>query len=124
MHFLVDANLPRRAVEVLRECGHAAQSIRDVGLGAAPDNVIAACARENEWRIITRDAGFGDIRSYPPELFPGLVVVSLPNTASVALIVDTIRRFLDNPSVIANLAGNLAVITADRIRMRHGKRCK
>jgi predicted nuclease of predicted toxin-antitoxin system len=45
MRFLVDANLPRSALALLRRYGHAADYARDSGLGAAPDTEIAARAR-------------------------------------------------------------------------------
>ena len=119
MRFLVDANLPRRTVEVITASGHEAISVRDIGLGAAPDDVIATYAQSQHWCILTRDVGFGDIRTYPPKDFHGIVVVSLPNHASIDLIVETIRRFIDRLTALPDLAGRLAVVDIDRIRVRH-----
>lgn len=121
MRFLVDANLPNRVIDVIRAGGHEATGVREVGLGAAPDAEIAAYAQTNQWCILTRDAGFGDIRVYPPGQFHGIVVISLPNHASITLIAKTIQRFLDNLATIPDLTGNLAVVDADRIRVRHGE---
>lgn len=42
MRFLVDASLPRSATELLRQCGHDAVDVRDIGLRSATDDVIAA----------------------------------------------------------------------------------
>ena len=36
MHFLIDASLPRSAGTVLRQLGHEATDVRDVGMRDAP----------------------------------------------------------------------------------------
>jgi hypothetical protein len=37
VRFIVDADLPRRAAELLRDAGHDAVDVRDIGLGSAHD---------------------------------------------------------------------------------------
>ena len=63
MRFLVDANLPRSAVAALTRDGHTAEHVRDVGLGNAPDHLIAAHARNVGACLITRDLDFADVRA-------------------------------------------------------------
>jgi len=41
VRFLVDASLPRSAAVALRELGHEAVDVRDVGMRGATDEVIA-----------------------------------------------------------------------------------
>ena len=66
MRFLVDASLPRSATALLRQLGHDAADVRDIGLRQATDDVIAAHARTNHQALVTRDFDFADIRNYPP----------------------------------------------------------
>jgi predicted nuclease of predicted toxin-antitoxin system len=47
MYFLIDASLPRSAGAVLRQLGHEATDVRDVGMRDAPDDIIAAYARDS-----------------------------------------------------------------------------
>jgi predicted nuclease of predicted toxin-antitoxin system len=42
MRFLIDANLARSVIAVVRGFGHEVEFARDLGLGAAPDEQIAA----------------------------------------------------------------------------------
>ena len=41
MRFLLDASLPRSAAPMLRQLGHEAADVRDIGMGRATDDVIA-----------------------------------------------------------------------------------
>lgn len=78
MRFLIDASMPRSASNVLAEFGHEAIDVRDIGLRNAPDERIAARARENGETLVSRDFDFADIRNYPPGEFCGIVVLKLP----------------------------------------------
>lgn len=71
MRFLIDANLPRSLAELVSKLGHDVQFARDVGLGTAPDQEIAAHAQKTGAAIVTRDLDVADIRQYPPERFYG-----------------------------------------------------
>ena len=81
MRFLLDANLPRAAIAVLVDSGHEAEFARDIGLAAAPDDQIAAHARQTRSALLTRDLDFADIRRYPPDQYHGIVVLRLPDDA-------------------------------------------
>ena len=41
MRFLVDANMPRSAAELLTRYNHEAVDVRDIGMGGAADSDIA-----------------------------------------------------------------------------------
>ena len=72
MRFLVDASLPCSATALLRQLGHDAAGVRDIGLRQATDDVIAAHARTNQQALVTRDFDFADIRNYPPAEYAGI----------------------------------------------------
>ncbi|MGA2779301.1 MAG: DUF5615 family PIN-like protein [Steroidobacteraceae bacterium] len=118
MRFLVDANLPRAIIAALETAGHQVEFARDVGLGAAPDEQIAARARESGAALLTRDMDFADVRRYPPDQFFGIVVVRLPDTAVAREIVHVLERFLLEPGFLDPLSGRLAIVEADRVRFR------
>src|SRR5579862_6530452 len=81
MRFLIDANLPRTVIAVVRSLGHHAEFARDIGLGAATDDQIAKHALHYRAALLTRDLDFADIRRYPPHQYSGIVVLRLPDTA-------------------------------------------
>ena len=75
LDFLVDENTPRSAVAILREPGHRARHVEDVGLRGAPDKVIFARAQSEGWLVVTRDLGFGNLLDYPLGTHAGIVVL-------------------------------------------------
>lgn len=118
MHFLLDANLPRRAADAIKQLGHDATDVRDIGLGSANDAAIAAHAQANSLAIVTRDYDFSDIRNYPPEDYSGLVVLDLPDDAVTDDVVRLIESFVSRDDVISQLPGRLAIVSRGRVRFR------
>jgi len=118
MRFLIDANLPRSVIAAVQRVGHEVEFARDIGLGAAPDDQIAAYAHENMAAILTRDLDFADIRRYPPEKYHGIVVLRLSDAAVAQEIVSVVERFMLEPAFIRALARRLAIVDADRVRFR------
>jgi predicted nuclease of predicted toxin-antitoxin system len=116
--FLIDANLPRSVVALLRSLGHGVEFARDIGLADAPDRDIAARAKLTGAALLTRDLDFANIRQYPPEDYPGLVVLRLPDDATAHAIAAVVARFVREPALLAALRGRLAIVEADRVRFR------
>lgn len=118
MRFLVDADLPRATVDLVRSFGHEATDVRDVGLGGAPDGLVAAHAQRHCLCLLTGDFDFADIRDYPPEQYFGIVVFVFPHNASRDIILNLIRAFLESQPILAQLAGRLAIAEPGRVRLR------
>ena len=118
MRFLVDANLPRSAAQTIRDLGHDAVDVRDIGLGDADDSLIAAHAQKEQLALITLDGDFGDVRNYPPQNYAGLVVLSVPSDTPAKLIGAIIEGFLQRSDLIAKLPGRLAILEPGRVRIR------
>lgn len=116
MRFLVDANLPRSALPLLRHFGHAADYARDLGLGAAPDCQIAAHVRSAASALLTRDLDFADIRCYPPADYAGLLVMRLPDGVAVGQIINLLERLLKQAALVASLPGHRVILEAGRAR--------
>src|SRR5262249_25393815 len=118
MHFLLDANMPRSAADAIRAAKHECTHVRDTPLGDATDEAIAAHARAQGMTLVTRDLDFADVRTYPPEDFAGIVVLTVPDTASAALITQLVVSFLAQSECVAALPGRLAIVDLARIRLR------
>ena len=110
MRFLIDANMPRSAAELLKRYDHEPVDIRDIGMGGADDSNIAVYAQENGLAIVTRDFDFADIRNYPPSLYAGLLVLALPEDAVATFVVRVLESFLANKELIEALPGRLAIV--------------
>jgi predicted nuclease of predicted toxin-antitoxin system len=118
VRFLVDASLPRSAAAAVLELGHDAVDVRDIGLRAATDEVIASYARRNQQTLITRDFDFADIRNYPPGDYSGIVVLDLPNHATAAQVVKALDTFVRAKEWLDLLSGRLAIVEPSRVRFR------
>jgi len=118
MRFLVDADLPRPVATLVRSLGHEALDVRDIGLGAAPDEEIAGHAKAHGLCLLTGDFDFADIRDYPPEDYQGLVVLKVPDNVNREFILRLIETFLRQSDLVGQLPGRLAIVERGRVRLR------
>jgi predicted nuclease of predicted toxin-antitoxin system len=118
MKFLVDADLPRRTPGLFRRYGHEAVHVCDVGIGSASDVEVAAHAQSQGMCLVTGDFGFADVRNYPPEKYPGMVVLQLPRTATADSILSLMESLLRQEGILEHLSGRLAIVSWGGIRLR------
>jgi len=75
LNFKVDENLPREVTTLLISAGYNAVTVVEQNLGGEDDiNIIDVCAKE-ERVLVTLDMDFADVRTYPPNLYSGLIVI-------------------------------------------------
>ena len=77
MRFKIDENLPQEVAGFLRDAGHDAMTALDQGLSGAQDQrIFDVCVTEGR-TLVTLDLDFSDIRAYPPQNTPGIVILRL-----------------------------------------------
>lgn len=118
MRFLLDANTPRSAAELIVRYGHEAVDIRDIAPSGVNDATVASYARSHGLVLVTRDFDFADIRNYPPVDYPGILVLELPENAIAAGILRVLESFLVQRELVARLPGRLAIVESWRARFR------
>ncbi len=75
MKFKIDENLPIEFAELLTDATHDAVTVSTQGLRGTDDpTLVDICMREDRI-LVTLDLDFADIRSYPPQDFPGFIVL-------------------------------------------------
>lgn len=84
MKFLVDAQLPPALALWLREAGHDAQAVREVGLREAEDADIWNHALKTGAILITKDEDF-PTRAHQTDRSPIIVWLRLGNSSNQAL---------------------------------------
>jgi predicted nuclease of predicted toxin-antitoxin system len=102
--FKVDENLPEDVAAVLREAGHEAATVASQGLAGAEDAQLSETLKWEGRILVTLDVGFGDIRTYPPGEYPGIVVLRLAK--------------LDRRHVLAAIRRILPVLRTDPVARR------
>lgn len=84
MNFLIDAQLPPALAQWLREAGHSAQAVREIGLREAEDGAIWAHALKIGAVIITKDEDFAMLAQQDVN-GPVVVWLRIGNTSNRAL---------------------------------------
>ena len=77
MQFKIDENLPTELSELIKQSGYDSKTVFEQQLAGANDSRVGEVCRQENRILITLDAGFADIRSYPPKEYPGIVVLRL-----------------------------------------------
>ncbi len=118
MRFLIDAGLPRATRDLMVSLGHDAVDVRDIGIGAAPDESIFERAATESRCLITRDGDFGDLTKYDPRKVGAIVVVVVHHLARRDHILQVVGAFLSDAEVLREIAGKLVIVEPTRVRIR------
>lgn len=116
MNFLIDASLPRSTKAVIESLGHDAVDVRDILPPASSDADIASIALDKNRVIITRDFDFANILLYPPEKYPGIIVLKL-RALKPAEINRLIELFLTTTSS-ETILHSLIILEPTRYRVK------
>jgi len=118
MRFKIDENLHEEVAGALRAEGHDAQTVYDEGLRGRPDQDIATACRREQRVLVTLDLDFGNIREYPPEDYPGLIVLRVVDQSRphVLWVLSQIFDLLEQQP----LTGHLWVVSQRGVRIRPG----
>ena len=116
MKFKTDENLPEEIALLLREATFDAMSVREEELGGENDEDLAEICRREGRNLITLDNDFSDMRKYPPNQYPGFIVLRVHRQNKKAII-GLFRRIL--PALqIEVLEHVLWIVEEHRIRIR------
>jgi predicted nuclease of predicted toxin-antitoxin system len=87
---MVDEDLPRQAVQLLREYGYDAVSVVEQGMSGWKDPPLWIAIQKDERYLMTADKGFGDIRVYPPGTHQGILLLR-PDEDGIRPVVDLLQ---------------------------------
>jgi predicted nuclease of predicted toxin-antitoxin system len=90
--FLLDENMPRKALTSLRREGFNTTRVHDVALRSQPDIAVFAYARAYQMTIITFDTDYLNKIAFPPPHAGILVLRSFPRDTSVTEIASAVLR--------------------------------
>ena len=119
MRFKVDENLPDDIAETLQARGHDAETVYGEGLRGKDDLTIAEQCQHEERAIVTLDLDFANITVYPPEEYPGLIVLRVADQSRVHVL----RVFTHILDLIDQepLSGHLWIVEDHQVRIRGTK---
>lgn len=116
LKFKVDENMPAEVAELLLNAGHDAWTVPQQQLGGKPDPDVATICQQEGRAIVTLDLDFGDIRTYSPADYAGIIVLRLHQQDKMRILAVT-QRFI--PLLEQEpLAGRLWIVDEATIRVR------
>ena len=116
MKFKIVENLPAEIVDDLQAAGHEADTVFEQGLVGAADPVIMTRAQAENRVLMTLDKGIGNVRTYTPDKYSGIVLFRPPNTGRMTTL-SFVRQHLAK-LLAMDLAGHLFVVSPGSIRRR------
>jgi predicted nuclease of predicted toxin-antitoxin system len=116
MQFKLDENLRSEVYELFRQRGYEVATVYDQGLRGREDHEIAEVCRSEGRILVSLDLDFSDIRMFPPENYPGLIVLRLraKGRSAVWNVLQGVLAHLDQESIV----GRLWIVDERRIRIR------
>ncbi|MDI6784119.1 MAG: DUF5615 family PIN-like protein [bacterium] len=75
MKFKIDENLPNEIAVLLSNAGFDALTVSEQNLKGTADSILLNVCRQENRVLITLDLDFTDIRTYPPQDYPGIIVM-------------------------------------------------
>lgn len=115
----VDENMPIEAANSLCMAGWECDTVFDEALEGAQDPDVAKRCRAEGRVLFTLDLDFADVRAYPPNLYPGIVVFRLVRPSR-----DGVLRMLQHliPVMAAEWSEHrLWIVEPGRIRVRESE---
>lgn len=116
MRFLVDNALSRKLAEGLRQAGHDAVHLREIGRQAAPDTEVLARAIDEDRIIISTDMDFGDLIAARDLARPSVILfrrVERKTNARLALLLKNLVAISGDLT-----RGSIVILESSRIRIR------
>lgn len=116
MNFLADMGISPATVAFLRELGHEAVHLHELGLDRMPDLDILDRSRRDGQVILTSDLGFGDLLAHSGAGLPSVIIFRLSDmrpTSVNAHLGVALSKFGDDLA-----AGAILSVTDQRIRVR------
>jgi len=111
----IDENLPVDIADLLKKAGYMATTVHEQGISGYSDSDIAALCKKERYILVTLDNDFTDIRTYPPERYPGIIVLRLKRQDKpfvLEICKGMIKAFLTE-----TIEGRLWIVEEERIRI-------
>ncbi len=118
MKFKTDENLPTEAADLLRAAGHDAVTVGEQRLSGSVDTTVGSVCQREGRALVTLDLDFADIKTYPPDRYPGFIVLRLvrEDKASALRAIARTIPLLTSESVV----GRLWIVEEHQVRI-HGE---
>ena len=116
MPFLADMGVSASTVRALRDGGHDAIHLQEVGLGRTSDRTILEKARVEARVVLTFDLDFGDLLAAGGQALPSVVVFRLQDETPASVTPRLMRVIAERQAELS--AGSIIIVEESRYRLR------
>lgn len=116
MKFKIDENISKSAAYLLNDHGHEAETVFFENItGIKDEELIEICKSENRC-LITLDHDFSDLKKYPPENYPGIILLKVKflGKAEVNQLIQRLLPLLDTEKIVSTLW----IVDQEKIKIR------
>ncbi len=119
LRFLADHCISTLTIQTLRDLQHDVVRLRDVLPPDSPDAIVIAKAQELNAILLSLNADFGDIVSYPPRNYKGIISLQMRNHPEILpRLLARLKAYLELHPTMDDYVRKLLVVEVDRIRIR------
>ena len=119
LRFFSDQCVPAEITDTLRRYGHQVALLREVLPIRSLDPAVIAKAQELGTVLVSLNADFADIVSYPPANYLGIVAVQLHNHPETILqLMERLLAYLDTHPAQEFYHGKMFLVEVHRVRIR------
>jgi predicted nuclease of predicted toxin-antitoxin system len=115
--FLIDEDCPLSLANLLNSKGYDTIHVKNAGLSGTKDPELFILAQQEQRIIISRDLGWANIKTYPPNTHCGLIILRLPFAATALEIRQTVEHFIDSINM-QEILGATVIVDQNKIRVR------
>ena len=119
MRIKVDEDLPRAAIQMLRDGGYQAAGVVEQGMGGYKDPALWRVVQAEQRYLVTADKGFADIRVYAPGTHAGVLLLR-PDQDGIRPTLELLGQVLASYD-LEDLAQTISVVTPRGIRIRRAE---
>jgi len=119
LRLFTDHCVPNSITQALRDAGHDVFVLKEHILPESDDAVVIAKAQEMNAILVSLNGDFGDITTYPPSEYKGIIALQIRNRPEVfpSLIRRLMNYLMDHPEMPSH-EGRLFLVETHRIRIR------
>ncbi|MEA1964256.1 MAG: DUF5615 family PIN-like protein [Candidatus Aerophobetes bacterium] len=119
LRFFADHCIPNLVIQTLRNAGYEVFRLQDHIAPDSTDTLVISKAQELDSILISLNADFSDIVTYPPMNYKGIISLQVRNHPEIIpQLLKRIKAYLSAHDDMSYYKGKLFLIEAHRIRIR------
>jgi len=119
LRFFADHCIPNFIIQMLRNAGHEVFRLQNHIAPDSSDMLVISKAQELDFILISLNADFSDIVTYPPIKYKGIIALQVRNHPEIIpKLMKRLKDYLSTHNDMNYYKGKLFLVEVQRIRIR------